>query len=110
MLNYIKPNVWQYVGLISEQPELKMQNEPSMKTIENRCSQGLEWDEERPLFGDFILEENLYGGWCKDARSKRFVVSTSLILSALVGLLIPVFAGSVVYGAKVITESTTWNN
>ena len=40
-------------------------------------------------------------------RNKRFVVTGSIILSALVGLLIPVFAGSVVYGAKVIAESTT---
>ena len=50
---------------------------------------------------------NLDGGWRKGVRNKRFVVTGSLILSALVGLLIPVFAGSLVYGAKLIVESTT---
>ena len=59
-----------------------------------------------PPFGDFILEENLDGGWRKDVRNKRFVVTGSLIFSSLVGLLIPVFAGSVVHCAKVNAEST----
>ena len=79
---------------------------PDVETIIERCNQSQRWDEDRPPFGGFILEENLDGGWRKDLRNKRFIV-TDLVLSALVGLLIPVFAGSEVYGAKVIAKSTT---
>ena len=59
------------------------------------------------FFEDFILEENLDGGWRKDVRNKHFGVTGNLVLFSLVGLLIPVFSGSVVYEAKVIAESTT---
>ena len=85
----------------------KIMDLPDVETIIERCNQGQRWDEDCPPFGGFILEENLDGGWRKDLRNKQFVVTGSLVLSALVGLLIPVFAGSVVYGAKVIAKSTT---
>ena len=73
------------------------------------CNLHLRCNGERPLFGNFLLEENLDGGWFKDVshRESRLVVTTSLFLSAIVGLLILVFAGTVVYGAKKIAEATT---
>ena len=85
----------------------KIMDEPNINSIIEKCTKGQRWDDDQPTFGDFILEENLDGGWRKDVRNKRFVVTGSIVLSALVGLLIPIFATSVVYGVKVIAESTT---
>ena len=66
----------------------KIMDLPDVETIIERCNQGQRWDEDLPPFEGFILEENLDGGWRKDLRNKRFVVTGSLVLSALVGLLI----------------------
>ena len=82
---------------------------PAEETVVERCSNGMHWSEEEPLFGNFIVKESLDGGWQQDTnhRQKRLFFSTSLFLSAIVGLHILVFASMVTYGAKTIADSTT---
>ena len=92
-LNYLN-----YVCDIGDRPDTKI-------TME-RCSEEVNWRSKQPFPGNFTLETNKDGLRVDVLREKRFIFSTSFIISALVGfLLIPSASAAVVVGVKDIANS-----
>ena len=88
-----------------------IESRPDVETVMARCAKGLIWDNEKPFSSKYRVDGYGSSQVTENAseinREHRLIFTSSLVLSALVGILIPVFGGTVVYGAKNIAEYET---